>query len=60
MARMADLGDVSYRHIAMLRAAGRLLMLAAFDERPDHGNDIPRRLTDTAGDAGCCANARAE
>lgn len=47
---MADLNDPGYWDTAILRAAGRLLMLAAFDERPGHGYDIARRLSALCGD----------
>lgn len=47
---MADLADPGYWDTAILRAAGRLLMLAAFDDRPGHGYDIARRLTGICGD----------
>ncbi len=47
---MADMKDPAYWDTAILRAAGRLLMLAAFDERPGHGYDIARRLSSLCGD----------
>lgn len=47
---MADLNDPGYWDTAILRAAGRLLMLAAFDERPGHGYEIARRLSGICGD----------
>jgi len=47
---MADLTDPRYWDTAILRAAGRLLMLAAFEERPGHGYDVARRLTGICGD----------
>ncbi|MBI5949025.1 MAG: PadR family transcriptional regulator [Chloroflexi bacterium] len=46
---MADMKDPDYWDTAILRAAGRLLMLAAFDERPGHGYDIARRLSSLCG-----------
>lgn len=47
---MADLNDPAYWDTAILRAAGRLLMLAAFEERPRHGYDIARRLSGLCGE----------
>lgn len=47
---MADLTDAGYWDTAILRAAGRLLMLAAFKDRPGHGYDIARRLSEVCGD----------
>ncbi len=46
---MADLTDPGYWDTAILRAAGRLLMLAALEERPGHGYEIARRLTGVCG-----------
>lgn len=47
---MADLKDPGYWDTAILRAAGRLMMLAAFDDQPGHGYDIARRLRTVCGD----------
>lgn len=47
---MADLKDPAYWDTSILRAAGRLLMLAAFEEQPRHGYDIARRLSNLCGD----------
>jgi DNA-binding PadR family transcriptional regulator len=47
---VADLQDPAYWDTAILRAAGRLLMLAAFEEQPRHGYDIAKRLTSVCGD----------
>ena len=47
---MPDLKDPAYWDTSFLRAAGRLLMLAAFEERPGHGYDIARRLSNVCGD----------
>jgi DNA-binding PadR family transcriptional regulator len=47
---LADLTDAAYWDTAILRAAGRLLMLAAIGDRPGHGYDIARRLTSVCGD----------
>ena len=47
---MADLKDPAYWETSFLRAAGRLLMLAAFEERPRHGYDIARRLSNICGE----------
>jgi DNA-binding PadR family transcriptional regulator len=47
---VADLKDPAYWETSFLRAAGRLLMLAAFEERPRHGYDIARRLSSLCGE----------
>lgn len=47
---MPDMKDPAYWDTAILRAAGRLLMLAAFDDQPGHGYDVARRLTGICGD----------
>ena len=47
---MPDLKDPAYWDTSFLRATGRLLMLAAFEERPGHGYDIARRLSNVCGD----------
>lgn len=47
---MADLKDPGYWDTAILRAAGRLMMLAAFDSAPGHGYAIARRLRAVCGD----------
>ena len=47
---MANLTDPGYWDTAILRAAGRLLMLAALDDRPGHGYEIAQRLTGICGD----------
>ncbi len=47
---MADLKDPGYWDTAILRAAGRLMMLAAFESAPGHGYDIARRLRAVCGD----------
>ncbi len=47
---MADLKDEAYWDTAILRAAGRLLMLATLGERPGHGYDVARRLSALCGE----------
>jgi DNA-binding PadR family transcriptional regulator len=47
---MADLKDPGYWDTAILRAAGRLMMLAAFESAPGHGYDIARRLRGVCGE----------
>lgn len=47
---MADLRDPGYWDTAILRAAGRLMMLAALDREPGHGYDVARRLRAVCGD----------
>ncbi len=49
---MADLTDRDYWDTAILRSAGRFLMLAALAERPRHGYDIARHIAQACGD--CC------
>ncbi len=46
---MADLKDPGYWDTAILRAAGRLMMLAAFESAPGHGYEIAQRLRTLCG-----------
>jgi DNA-binding PadR family transcriptional regulator len=46
----ADLKDPAYWDTAILRASGRLFMLAALTGRPAHGYEIARRLSGLCGD----------
>lgn len=46
---MADLKDPAYWDTAILRAAGRLMMLAEFASSPGHGYEIARRLRTVCG-----------
>ena len=47
---MPDMTDPGYWDAAILRATGRLLMLAAFNDQPGHGYDIAHRLSALCGD----------
>ncbi len=50
VAMPADLQDPEYWETSILRAAGRLFMLAALSEQPRHGYDIARRISGFCGD----------
>ncbi|MEP7214819.1 MAG: PadR family transcriptional regulator [Anaerolineaceae bacterium] len=47
---MPDMKDPAYWDTSILRAAGRLMMLAAFEEQPRHGYDVAQRLSSICGD----------
>ena len=49
----ANLHDPAYWDTAILRGTGRLFMLAALADRPRHGYDIARHITEMLG--GCCS-----
>jgi len=46
---VANLADPTHWETSILRATGRLLMLAALEERPGHGYDLARRLSGLCG-----------
>ena len=52
MAAQKDLTDKSYWQTLASRGAGRFLVLAALNERPRHGYELARAVTEACD--GCC------